>query len=130
MNLRLGVSFIRTWDWPAVLGEFTRITRPGGIVRLIDTAIVQKSDSAAVTQLFEMFMNALYQSGHLFVQESGGLTEHLANLLTRYGYKQVQTRDYELVLRSGTPEGEAAYANLSHFSDTDSLFEKVGRVPH
>ena len=129
VNLRLGVSFIRTWDWPAVLGEFTRVTRPGGIVRLIDTAIVQKSDSVAVTQLFEMFMNALYQSGHLFVQESDGLTDHLAKLLARYGYRQVQMRDYQIVLRSGTPEGEAAYANLSHFQILVPFLKKWGAFP-
>src|SRR5579883_2140428 len=34
VNLRFSVSFMRTWDWPKMLGEMLRIARPGGIIRI------------------------------------------------------------------------------------------------
>src|SRR5579875_3896069 len=36
VNLRLGSSWIRKWDWPKLLLEMLRVTRPGGVVRLTD----------------------------------------------------------------------------------------------
>src|SRR6266567_3038271 len=50
---------------------------------------------------------ALYRAGHLYAQESTGLTAHLAPLLSQHGYQQVQTRVYALQYRAGTPEGKA-----------------------
>src|SRR5579875_1279942 len=34
VNLRLGWSYLRTWDWPKLIEQFQHITRPGGVVRL------------------------------------------------------------------------------------------------
>jgi ubiquinone/menaquinone biosynthesis C-methylase UbiE len=33
VNLRLGVSYLRTWDWPKLLQELQRVTRSGGVIR-------------------------------------------------------------------------------------------------
>jgi ubiquinone/menaquinone biosynthesis C-methylase UbiE len=30
VNLRFGISFVRTWDWPKMLREMLRVTRAGG----------------------------------------------------------------------------------------------------
>lgn len=126
VNQRLGVSFMRTWDWSKLLGEFLRITRPGGTIRLTDSVATQESNSAAVTQLFMFFMDALFRAGHLFAHESAGLTAHLAPLLTRYGCQQVQTRSYVLEFRGGTPEGDAYYQDLVHFQTLRPFVQKWG----
>jgi ubiquinone/menaquinone biosynthesis C-methylase UbiE len=36
VNLRLGGSFLRTWEWPRLLNEMQRITRSGGIISVTD----------------------------------------------------------------------------------------------
>src|SRR5207248_1297596 len=36
VNARFMVGFLPTTAWPTVLGEFLRITRPGGIIRLTE----------------------------------------------------------------------------------------------
>lgn len=126
VNLRLGVSFMRTWDWPKLLNECWRILRPGGTLRLTDSVATQESSSAAVAELFEMFMYALFQSGHLFAHENTGLTAHLARLLTQRGYQQVQTKSYALEFRAGTPEGQAYYEDLAHFHTIRPFLQKWG----
>ncbi len=107
VNLRFGISFLRTWDWPKMLSELLRVTRPGGIVRVTDTQIISQSTSSALLQLFEMMQSALFQAGHLFTQEHTGMTSHLARLLNQYGCQQVQTKAHVMEYRAGTAEGKA-----------------------
>jgi ubiquinone/menaquinone biosynthesis C-methylase UbiE len=126
VNLRLGVSFLRTWDWPKLLHELLRITRPGGVLRLTDTVGPPESSSAAVTQLFELGTSAFFRAGHLFALEKGGLTGHLADLLKYHGWQQVQTKKYDLEFRAGTQAGKAAYEDLVHFQTARPFFQKWG----
>jgi ubiquinone/menaquinone biosynthesis C-methylase UbiE len=107
VNLRLSGSFLRTWDWPGMLGELLRITRSGGVVRVTDCEVIHQSNSPALTQLFEMLLCAFFRAGRLFTQETTGLTSRLALLLHQRGYQQVQTKAYTLEYRAGTAEGEA-----------------------
>jgi len=107
VNVRFALSFMRTWDWPRLLRELLRISRPGGVVRLTDEEVIHQSTSPAAMEFCEMLLCALYRAGHLFTQESTGLTAHLVPLLSQHGYQQVQTRVYALQYRAGTPEGQA-----------------------
>ena len=118
VNMRFSVSFMRIWDWPKMLSELQRVTRFGGVIRLTETEIIIKSNSAAFTQLNEMFLCALFRSGHLFEAETSGITAHLSSLLTRHGVKQVQTKAYAPVYQAGTPEGEAYCRDIAHAYQT------------
>lgn len=106
VNLRFAISFVRTWDWPLLLKKLLQIIRPGGMVRLTDEDVIHQSNSPASMEFCEMLLCALFRSGHLFVQESTGLTAHLAPLLSQHGYQQVQTRAYALQYQAGTPDGQ------------------------
>lgn len=106
VNIRFALSFVRVWDWPKVLRELLRVVRPGGVIRLTDEEIIHQSNSPASMQFCQMLLDALFHSGHLFTQESTGLTAHLAPLLIQHGCQQVQTRAYALQYRAGTPEGQ------------------------
>jgi ubiquinone/menaquinone biosynthesis C-methylase UbiE len=118
VNMRFAVSFLRTWDWPKVLSELLRVVHPGGVVRITDEEVIHQSTSPAAMQFCEMLLCALFQSGHLFAQESAGLTAHLAPLLSRHGYQQVQTKAYALQYRAGTPEGQTYAEDGAHVFQT------------
>lgn len=105
VNLRFGLSFLRTWDWPPLLRESRRVLRPGGVVRLTDEEVIHRSNSPGAMQFCEMLLCALFRAGRLFTEESSGLTAHLAPLLSQHGYHQVQTKPYALHYRAGTSEG-------------------------
>ncbi|GAC1642699.1 MAG: 27-O-demethylrifamycin SV methyltransferase [Ktedonobacteraceae bacterium] len=130
VNLRLGVSYLRTWDWPRVLGELRRLISPGGVVRLTDNDIIHRSNSPALLKLDEIATCALFRAGHLFVEEGTGLTAHLARLLKQYVGNQVQTRTYALQFQAGTPEGQAYYEDMARvFKTTLPFIQKWGCAP-
>ena len=118
VNLRLGSSFMRTWDWPKLLTEMGRVTRFPGTVRVSDLEIDAQSTSPALTQLYERFRCALYRAGHLFTEDPAGLTGHLAQLFIQQGYQQVQAQSVDLEYRAGTPEGEACYEDARRIFQT------------
>jgi len=129
VNMRLGSSFLRTWDWPNVLGELLRVIRPGGILRITEVEIGVECASPAVQRFFEMDRCAFYRSGHLFTQERSGVTSQLERLLRQYGFRQVQTQAYTIENRAGTTEGQAIYDDLRYaFQTARPFFQKWGCI--
>lgn len=127
VNMRLGSSFLRTWDWPALLSEFSRVTRPGGIIRVTDSQIFQQSTSPAQMQHSEMIECAFYRSGHLFTTQHDGLTSHLISLLKQHCCRDAQVKAYDLEYQAGTAEGQAYYKNAEYAIQTLRPFlEKWG----
>ncbi len=118
VNLRLGGSFLRTWDWPKLLSEILRVTRINGVARITEQEILHQSNVSAGTRINEMVLCAFYRAGYLFEQESTGLSAHLPGLLTRHGFQRVQTKNYALEYRGGTPEGQAYSENMLSASRT------------
>lgn len=107
VNLRFGISFLRTWDWPKLLSEMLRVTRPGGVIRLTESEVGSQSSSPAATALYERGVRALYRAGHLFTERADGLFDHLAPLLQQYGCEQVQTKSTTLEYRARTAAWQA-----------------------
>lgn len=129
VNLRLAASFVRTWDWPALLSEFQRLTRREGIVRLTE-ADIGESNSPALTSLGHLLRQAFYNAGNFFTLQDDGLTSQLAPLLIRCGLGNVQTRVHALTYRAGTPEGQHFAEDIQHFYQTLRPFlQKWTRMP-
>jgi ubiquinone/menaquinone biosynthesis C-methylase UbiE len=115
VNQRLGLSYLRTWDWPKLLNQFQRVTRSGGVIRLTECDPMVQSTSPAQTRLYHLFVQALGQAGHLFHQQSDGVINELAHLLDQCGLQNVQTHVHLLTYRAGTLEGQ-------HFAEDVRLF--------
>jgi ubiquinone/menaquinone biosynthesis C-methylase UbiE len=129
VNLRLGVSFVRTWDWLNLLGEFQRVTRHGGIIRLTE-ADIGESSSPALTRLGQLLRQAFYHAGNFFALQDDGLTSQLAPKLTQSGLENVQTRAHMLAYRAGTPEGQHFAEDMQHLYRTLYPFlQKWIRMP-
>lgn len=118
VNMRFGSSFLRKWDWTKLLSEFQRVCRPGGIIRIVEGEVIEESSSPAFLRLAQVFLAATRQSGHTFTDESNGVTKELPDLLGRHGILDIQTRDYVLDIRAGTPEWQSFYDDSSHAMHT------------
>lgn len=125
VNVRVAVSYLRTWDWPKFLQECRRVTRPGGVIRISEAPLgityikgtaltpqtINTSSSVAHTRLVDLLREALYQAGHLPASDGDSLVRELPNILGRYGLQNVQAKIYSQVCRAGTEEWQLCYAD-------------------
>ncbi len=131
VNVRFSMSFVRTWEWPKLVSEMLRVTRPGGTIRVTESEVIFQSNSTALMKLGEILLCALYKASHFFTRESAGITKHLAQQLSMRGYgcQDVQTKEYTLEYQGGTPEGQAFYEDIRYaFQGGRPFLEKMGCV--
>jgi ubiquinone/menaquinone biosynthesis C-methylase UbiE len=130
VNLRLGVSYLRTWDWLKILQEFQRITRSGGVIRLTECDVLIETTSPAYTYINQLLVQSFSRAGHLFNQKSDGVIQELAPLLNRYGLRSVQTRVHKLKHHAGTIEGQYFAEDMRLlFKALVPFFRKWTQVP-
>jgi ubiquinone/menaquinone biosynthesis C-methylase UbiE len=127
VNMRFGSSFLLVQDWPRLLRELLRVTRPGGIVRVTDAEWPQTT-SPACNRIFQMALCALYRSGH-HLTEHAGITGVLDQFLSDGGCQQVQTKAYTLEFVAGTVGGQNFYETaLYGFQTLLPFMQKTGCV--
>ncbi len=102
VNLRLGIGYLRKWDWPKLIEEFKRVTRPGKIIRFTEGDIAPASTSPALTRLFDLQIEALVNAGNLFEPGDRGIADKIAGLLERAGLEDVQTHTYKAAYQPGS----------------------------
>lgn len=130
INQRLGMSYLRTWDWPNLLQEYQRVARPGGIIRVTEPDLVIEASSHALTQLYELVLDAFFRAGHIFARESCGVTSRLVGLLQQSGLQQVQTAEHTLVYHSVTEDGPLFFEDIRHgFRTVVPFLRKWAQVP-
>lgn len=111
VNLRFAQSWLRTWDWPKLLQEFKRVTRPDGVIRITDSDFWE-GNSPAFQRLNAPWPEAAYRAGLYFTPDRNGVTSQLARLLSQHSIQNVQTRPCRLEYRAGTPEGHHFYEDV------------------
>ena len=130
LNQRLGISYLRTWDWPNLLQEYQRVTRPGGIIQVTEPDLVVESSSHALTYLYDLVLDAFFRAGHLFAHESCGVTSRLVGLFQQSGLQQVQTVEHTLVYHSGTEDGQLFFEDIQRgFRTIVPFLRKWAQVP-
>lgn len=114
VNQRIGCSYLRTWDWPRLLREMVRVTRPGGTIRLTEPEIISYSNSEAYQQLCEMLLQALYSAHHLFKPEPAGIIPYLKTFLEEQRCRDIRIQSYATEYRAGTAAGDLFYQEVVH----------------
>jgi ubiquinone/menaquinone biosynthesis C-methylase UbiE len=127
VNMRFGLSFLRTWDWPKLVQEFQRVTKSGGIIRITETTLEAKSNSPTLTGLQNLTKQALSQAGHLS-EES--VVTGIPHMLKQYGIEQVRTCLHEGEYHASTQEGQQCIEDITRFFRTALPFlRKWVQVP-
>ena len=108
VNMRFAQSWMRKWDWPKLLQEAQRVSKPGGVIRFIEVNIEAngESTSPALNRLNPLFIQAFYAAGHYFTPDRDGIIAHLAGLMYQHGVQNIQTRASTIKFQAGTPEGQ------------------------
>jgi ubiquinone/menaquinone biosynthesis C-methylase UbiE len=131
VNQRLGLSWLRTWDWQKVLMQYARMTRPGGIIRITEANLLCENNSPALTQLITIVIEALHHSGHLFTPKGDGVTSQLVRLMTEYGIQDVKSHVCTLVYQPGTRLRQYFYEDLvTGLRISLPFFKKWAHVPN
>ena len=113
VNQRLGMSYLRTWDWPKLLREYQRVCRTGGVVRLSESAMIVQTSSSALQELNDLLLAAFQQAGHYFTPDREGVIAHLPPLMQQF-FLNVQTHEHHLDFRAGTREGQLFAQDIEH----------------
>lgn len=130
VNLRYGMSWLRTWDWPKLLQEAKRVMRSEGVIRLTESDYDMDQRYPSLRRLTDIFLQVFYHTGHLFAPEKDGIIGHLARLLLQAGYQDVQTCSHRLEFRAGTPAGQRFAEDVKLiFQTAVPFFRKWTRLP-
>ena len=130
VNQRLGLSWLRTWEWKKILIEYQRVTRPGGIIRITESDLIFESNSPALTKLNNLLLQAFRASGRFFTERSDGMTSELVRLMRQHNIKNVQSHLHTLVFQAGTEAGQSFSEDMAYgFRTALPFMHKWIRVP-
>ncbi len=112
VNQRFGSTYLRVWEWPQMMREIVRVMRPGGIIRLTEAKAIPTSNSAALQQMCELFVEASFWSHHIFEIESAGIISHLETFLAEQRCRDIQMLPTTMEYRAGTKMMDAYYQDM------------------
>jgi ubiquinone/menaquinone biosynthesis C-methylase UbiE len=130
VNMRLAISFLRSWEWPRMLLEIRRVTQTGGIIRLTEADLPDQSSSPSLVRLFRLLALAYDQAGRYFHAQANGVASDLAGLLKQQNLRDVQMQVYRPVFRKDTEAGRLFCENVAYLFRTNKPFlQKWTRIP-
>ena len=116
VNARFISGFMRKEDWPKVVGELVRITRPGGVIRFTESDDIGITNSPALEKLQTLILRAMYLAGMTFYPNpearSYGITPMLGLFLHNAGCRNIQEKAYILNYSTGSKAHSNQYENL------------------
>lgn len=92
VNQRVGMSFLRTWEWWKILQEYKRVLRPEGIVQITEGEWGLESTSPALARLFDLIRSVFFLAGYSFTPERDGVICRLEQILSQHGFVHIQSR--------------------------------------
>jgi ubiquinone/menaquinone biosynthesis C-methylase UbiE len=116
VNGRILSGFLTTQQWPTLLKECARVTKPGGILRLTE-AEWAFTNSPALDQYMGWETQAAYRASHSFSPHGRtmGTTPVLRLLLRQAGYETIESRAYVVDYSAGAPYHESNVQNFLVF---------------
>jgi len=114
VNARFLAAVLKREAWPFFFKECHRILRPGGLLRLTETAEFGQTTSEAVDQLLILTRYALYQLGYGFTSEQGlNMLPMLLSYYQQQRYQNIQVKASAIHYSADTE----AWADMFHNLD-------------
>jgi ubiquinone/menaquinone biosynthesis C-methylase UbiE len=112
VNARMLFAVVPPDQWPSLLQECFRITRPGGTIRLTEWEI-PLTTSSAYEQLSRLFATSMYRIGRSFSPDGYhiGIFPMLPRFLRTLGCEDVQSKAHIFDFSFGTSNYDDAYQN-------------------
>lgn len=116
VNARLLFSFLSPGVWPKLVQEYYRVTRPGGVARLIECEF-GITNSPACERLTSMFTHVLNANGQSFSPDGRlvGITPMLGRFLRDAGYLNIQRLSFAFDFSAGMEDHADSYQDLVVF---------------
>ncbi len=117
VNGRILTGFLSAAQWPGLLSECNRITKPGGILRLTEGEWGFTNSAAYDTLQQGMCVQAVHRTGHSFSPHGRnvGTANMLRLLLRRAGYQDIKSRAHVVDYSAGTELHESNCQNMLVF---------------
>jgi ubiquinone/menaquinone biosynthesis C-methylase UbiE len=104
VNLRFGISFVRTWEWAKMLQEMRRVCKPEGIVRLSDVTSISSTSQTLDYIMLQIGLPAAIRAGFAFGEERDATPVNLARLMSEHRFRDIQQANYPVEYHAGTPQ--------------------------
>jgi ubiquinone/menaquinone biosynthesis C-methylase UbiE len=131
VNARFLTVVLKREAWPLFLKECTRVLRPGGYLRLTEVVDGGVSNSAALNQFMQLFLQAFWQVGYAFSPDgrSVGMVHMLPSLLREQGYQQVRLQPHAVEYSANMEAWADQYHNIEVAgSQIKPLLVKLGLI--
>lgn len=104
VNMRAAVEYIPRDKWHPLLQECYRITRPGGILRLMEADRIAHTNNNAFEKYHTLYSQMLHQRGYGFSPDgyTFGITPMLGKLLHNAGYQRTFMKSFAIDLSYNT----------------------------
>ncbi len=114
VNARFITGFMAPQDWPRVVGECWRVTRPGGLLRMTESDSVGSTTSPAFATTSRLFAQALHQAGRSLSPDGrdAGITPLLPHFFRKAGYQNIRKQAHVLDFSQGAPAYTSQYENV------------------
>jgi ubiquinone/menaquinone biosynthesis C-methylase UbiE len=114
VNARLLVGFMSPQDWPRLIKECWRVTRPGGVLRMTECDETAITSSPALEAMNRLFMRTIYLSGRSLRADgqNWGITPLLRRFFRKAGYQNIREQAHVFSFSQGTAGYSNEYENL------------------
>ncbi|HEV2654173.1 MAG TPA: methyltransferase domain-containing protein [Ktedonobacteraceae bacterium] len=114
VNGRWLTSFLLRQDWPVLLKECLRITKPGGIIRITESDTWGLTNSAGYQNLLDVMYRTMHKGGYGFSPDGKtlGITPKLPGFLRQLGCEQIQVQAHAIDFSAGTNTWADFYHNV------------------
>jgi ubiquinone/menaquinone biosynthesis C-methylase UbiE len=114
VNARFITGFMAPPDWPRLIAECWRVTRPGGLLRMTESDSVGSTTSPAFATTSRIFAQAFHRAGRSLSPDGrdAGITPLLPRFFHQAGYQNIREQAHVLNFSQGAPAYNSQYENV------------------